>query len=135
MPTPTRVSEFIQAVVNGDHAEAIARFYTEDASMQENTMPPRKGRKALIVHERKALSRLRAMHTRPPGAILIDGDRVAIHWTFDATGKDGVTRRLTEVAMQAWRDDRIESEQFFYDASTAWQVVAPENLGGEDVRA
>src|SRR5215510_6956258 len=36
MPTRERVQELIDAVVGGDHAEAIARFYTDDASMQEN---------------------------------------------------------------------------------------------------
>lgn len=134
MPTQKRVSEFIDAVVNGDHAEAIAQFYTEDASMQENALPPRTGRDALIAHEQKALSRICSIHTHAPGAILIDGDRVAIHWTFDAVGKDGVTRRLTEVAMQEWRDDRIVAERFFYDTGTAWQVIASESTGAEDVR-
>ena len=36
MPTRARLDEFIAAVVSGDHAGAIERFYTEDASMQEN---------------------------------------------------------------------------------------------------
>ena len=32
MPTRARLDEFIAAVVSGDHAGAIERFYTEDAS-------------------------------------------------------------------------------------------------------
>ena len=36
MPTRARLDEFIAAVVSGDHAGAIERYYTEDASMQEN---------------------------------------------------------------------------------------------------
>ena len=44
MPTRARLDEFIAAVVSGDHAGAIERFYTEDASMQENAAAPRVGR-------------------------------------------------------------------------------------------
>ena len=44
MPTRARLDEFIAAVVSGDHAGAIERYYTEDASMQENAAPPRVGR-------------------------------------------------------------------------------------------
>ena len=40
MPTRARLDEFIAAVVSGDHAGAIERFYTEDASMQENAAAP-----------------------------------------------------------------------------------------------
>jgi len=36
MPSRARLDEFIAAVVSGDHAGAIERYYTEDASMQEN---------------------------------------------------------------------------------------------------
>ena len=123
MPTRERIMAVVDAVVNGDHADAIADFYTEDATMQENLSAPRKGRTSLIAHERKALSRLREMRTRHPKAILIDGDEVAINWTFDAVGQDGSVRRLTEISLQNWRGDRIASEQFFYDSATAWQPV------------
>ena len=40
MPTRARLDEFITAVVSGDHAGAIERYYTEDASMQENAAAP-----------------------------------------------------------------------------------------------
>ena len=41
MPTRARVDEFIAVVESGDHAGAIERYYTEDASMQENASTPR----------------------------------------------------------------------------------------------
>ena len=123
MPTRKRVMAFVDAVVSGDHADAIATFYTEDATMQENLSAPRKGRETLIAYERKMLVRLREMRTHPPKAILIDGDQVAIHWTFDAISQDGAVRRLTEISLQTWRGDQIAGEQFFYDSATAWQPV------------
>lgn len=123
MPTRERVHAFIDLVVAGAHDQAIADFYHPDVSMQENLKPPRMGRDALIAHERAAMARAKHTHTHRPTRIAIDRDTVAIQWTFDFTGNDDVTRRLIEVALQAWDGDRIKSEQFFYDTATAWQVV------------
>lgn len=124
MPTRERVNAFIEAVVNGDHAEAIFNFYHEDASMQENDEPARVGRAHLIQHEKAALARVQSIYTHPPSRLLVDGDHVAIAWTFDMTDRQGVTRRLNEIALQTWRDNRIWKEKFVYDTATAWQPVS-----------
>lgn len=125
MPDRARVEAFVAKVISGDHVGAIRDFYCEDASMQENGAEPRRGRDFLMAHEEKALIRLNRIHTHPPRALLIDGDRVVLHWVFDATDKDGVTRRLEELAIQRWRGDRIAEERFFYDTASAWTVVEP----------
>jgi len=123
MPERQRVEDFITAVVGGDHVGAIADYYHEDASMQENLQIPRRGRALLMEHEARALQRLQKMYTHPGPVFLVDGDRVAINWTFDATGLDGVTRRLNEVALQRWSGDRIAEERFVYDTASAWRTV------------
>jgi ketosteroid isomerase-like protein len=48
---------------------------------------------------------------------VVEGDHVAIHWIFELTDKSGKVRRVDEVAMQEWRDDKIFRERFFYDPS------------------
>ncbi|MFX8016083.1 hypothetical protein ABTK76_19450, partial [Acinetobacter baumannii] len=68
-------------------------------------------------------SKLKSMHTHPVATFLVDGDRVVINWTFDATDLTGTTRRLEELALQRWRGDRIAEERFFYDAATAWRPI------------
>ena len=123
VPERARVDAFIAAVVSGDHVGAIRDFYTDDATMQENANEPRRGREALMAHEARALARLEKMHTHPPVAVLVDGDHVVVRWIFDATDKEGVTRRLEELAFQRWQGDRIAEERFFYDTGSAWQVV------------
>lgn len=125
MPSRKRVEEFIDAVVHGDHAEAIENFYHIDATMQENCEPPRRGRDNLVAHEKKAMGGLQTMKTYPPETVLVDGDNVMIKWTFDATDKQGVTRRLNEISHQLWSADGIMKEQFIYDSATAWKVVEP----------
>jgi hypothetical protein len=122
MPSRERVVAFIGSVVGGDHVRAIADYYHEEASMQENLQTPRRGRAALMAHEAKVLERMK-MHTHPDPIFLIDGDHVVINWIFDATSKDGITRRLNELALQRWAGDRIAEERFVYDTASAWTMV------------
>lgn len=113
MPTRERVKDFIDEVVTGSHVRAIERFYHVDATMQENNAPPRRGRQALMTHEQGVLNAYE-VYTHPAPTCLIDGDTVAIAWTFDMTDKHGVTRRLEEVALQVWSGDQVLEERFFY---------------------
>src|SRR3954470_8148217 len=106
MPSRTLLDEFIAVVESGDHAVAIERYYTADASMQENAAPPRVGRDGLVAHERAVLERMAKVVSVCVSSTL-EGDRVAIHWNFELTDKDGKTRRFDEVALQEWRGDRI----------------------------
>ena len=117
MPTRERLNEFIAVVEAGDHAGAIERYYTEDASMQENAAPPRVSRDVLVAHERAVLTRMSQVYSKAVSSI-VEGDRVVIHWNFELTDKSGLMRRFDEVALQEWRGDRIFRERFFYDPST-----------------
>ncbi|HUZ33505.1 MAG TPA: nuclear transport factor 2 family protein [Xanthobacteraceae bacterium] len=121
MPTRARVDAFVATVVSNDHVKAIEDFYWEDASMQENSQPPRCGRDASIAQEQAFLERVRVF-THPPRAVLVDGDHVAIFWVFDITDSSNVTRRREELALQTWRDERIQSERFFYDPAETMPI-------------
>ncbi len=113
MPSRARLDEFIRVVESGDHAGAIERYYTDDASMQENTTPPRVGRDTLVAHERGILARMRHVYSKAVTSV-VEGDRVAIHWIFELTDETGKVHRVDEVALQEWRGDRIFRERFFY---------------------
>jgi predicted SnoaL-like aldol condensation-catalyzing enzyme len=114
MPTRARLDEFIAAVVSGDHAGAIERYYTEDATMQENAAAPRVGRDLLVAQERATLERTKSVTTTCVSSIL-EGDRVAIHWIFDFIYHSGMVGRIDEVALQEWRGGRVFRERFFYE--------------------
>src|ERR1700760_1250118 len=109
MPSRALLDEFIAVVESGDHAGAIERYYTEDASMQENAAPPRVGRDGLVARERAVLARSAHVYSKAI-ASGVEGDHVAIHWNFALTGIDGTVRKLDEVALQQWRGDRIWRE-------------------------
>jgi predicted SnoaL-like aldol condensation-catalyzing enzyme len=114
MPSRSRVDEFIAVVESGDHAGAIERYYTEDASMQENAAPPRTGRDKLVAHERAVLARTKHVYSKAVTSV-VEGDHVAIHWNFELAGVDGTVRKFDEIALQEWRGDMIFRERFFYN--------------------
>lgn len=117
MPSREVVRSFVALVERGEFVRAIEEFYADDATMQENLAPPRRGRDVLVANERQALARHRSITTVAAKHVLVDGDLVAINWVFDMTDLNGRTRRLDELALQIWRDGRIVEERFFYDPS------------------
>jgi ketosteroid isomerase-like protein len=122
MPTKQRVDDFIAAVMTNKHDEAIAAFYTEDASLQEPGAEPRRGLAQLVAGEKAVLASVASVVTHEPDFVSVEGDRVAIHWVFDFVNKEGKQRHVSEVAIQEWRGDKIFRERFFYDkASSGWR--------------
>ncbi|HEY8356344.1 MAG TPA: nuclear transport factor 2 family protein [Ramlibacter sp.] len=115
MPTATTLESFIARVESNAHVEAIAEFYTEDASMQENNGSPRVGRDVLMAHEAKALAGAASVTSQCVRPVFVAGDRVVIRWIFQFVQKDGSRRRIEELAYQRWDGERIAQEQFFYD--------------------
>jgi hypothetical protein len=115
MPTPERVRNFITRVEQQDYVGAIAHFYHEDASMQENLGPKREGRDALMANEMEIMFRYGAMPVRKVERMAINGDIVFINWIFEMNVPGLGKRFLDEVAMQHWDGDRIKSERFYYD--------------------
>ncbi len=122
MPSAEVLERFIARVEQNAHAEAIAEFYAADASMQENQLPPRVGREALISGERKVLSRARSVTSKCVRPVFVSGDRVVIRWIFQFEWLDGSTSRIEELAYQRWEGDRIAAETFFYDPAQSRPV-------------
>ena len=115
MPNRDTVKAFIALVERGQYVEAIEEFYTEDASMQENMLPSRRGRQTLIEGERQVLASVREIRTRPVETYFVEGDRVVINWIFDFVLLYGSTFSQNELALQRWAGDRIVEERFYYD--------------------
>ncbi|WP_428249106.1 nuclear transport factor 2 family protein [Ferrovibrio sp.] len=116
MPNPATLEAFIALVESGAHDTAIERFYTEDATMQENlTEPPRRGRANLVAHERAVLARVERVESECVRPVFVDGDRTVIRWVFRFTFKDGSRRAMDELAYQRWEGEKIAEERFYYD--------------------
>jgi hypothetical protein len=115
MPQADTLERFIARVEENAHVEAIEEFYAPHASMQENLQPPRVGRDALVENERRALARVKSVHSTCVRPVFAAGDTVVIRWIFNFTRKDDTIMRIEELAYQRWEGDKIVQEQFFYD--------------------
>ena len=95
--------------------EAIAEFYTDEASMQENLGEPRAGRALLMEGEARVMARARAVKSECVRPVLVNGDHVVIRWVFNFEWLDGSHGRIEELAWQRWAGEQIAQETFFYD--------------------
>lgn len=123
MPSRDALERFIARVEENAHTEAIAEFYTEDASMQENQSPPRTGRDALVERERGVLARAKSVTSTCIRPVFVEGDLVVIRWIFRFEWHDGTVTEMEELAYQRWEGDRIAQETFFYDPAQRSQKV------------
>ena len=118
MPSRERVDALITMVEAGRYVDALRAFYADHAATRENGEGSRVGLDVLIATEERALSAF-TIATRPVNRtvdVLVDGDRVVVHWTFDIAAKDGSHAfTLDELASQRWEGDRIVDETFYYD--------------------
>jgi limonene-1,2-epoxide hydrolase len=115
MPDQATLEAFIATVESGKHDEAIDRFYTDDASMQDNLGPLRKGKDALIARERAFMAQFKEMRSVCVRPAFVAGDQVVIRWSFDFVRLDGSSLTRDELAYQRWQGNRIAEERFYFD--------------------
>ncbi|MCB0630404.1 MAG: hypothetical protein R2824_19805 [Saprospiraceae bacterium] len=115
MPKIETVQAFISAVESNKHDLAIAQFYTDNASMQENQSPPRLGKIFLVENEARTLAKAKSVSSKCIPPYLINGNIVVIRWHFRFEWKDNTYSEIEEIAYQEWQDQLIHKEQFFYD--------------------
>lgn len=115
MPKPATIEQFIAMVESNEHDKAIAKFYTADASMQENQAAPRVGRELLVANEKNTLQKVRSLVSRCIRPYFIKDDEVVIQWYFRFEWKDGSISELEEITRQKWQGELLQSEKFFYD--------------------
>ena len=115
MPLQATLSRFVSMVEDGEFLKAIEEFYAPSASMQENNLPPRVGKAALLANERKVLEGTRSVTSKCVGPVFVSGDRVVIRWLFHFESTTGKVARIEELAYQRWLGEQIVEEQFFYD--------------------
>ena len=115
MPSAETLQKFIARVEENAHAEAVAEFYTANASMQENQQKPRVGRDGHIANERAVLARAKTVMSKCVRPIFVNGEYVVIRWIFRFEWLDGTVTQMEELAYQRWEGERIAEETFFYD--------------------
>lgn len=113
MPSQQTLENFIQAVEHEAHDQVIDKFYTDDASIQENQSEPRVGKQNLIANEQKMLNRAVKVISQCIRPYFQQGDKVAIRWKFRFDWKDNSYTEIEEMVYQEWEGEKIKKEQFF----------------------
>ena len=115
MPKLKTIEEFIAMVESNEHDKAIEKFYTSDASMQENQAEPRVGRDLLVTNEKNTLQKVKSLVSKCIRPYFVNDDEVVIQWYFRFEWKNGSISEIEEITRQNWEGELIKSEQFFYD--------------------
>ena len=118
MPSKQRVQDLVSLVERGEFLQAFEEFYDDDVVMQENAQPATAGKAANREREKAFVGSIETIHENRAGAVMVDGDRVAIRWQAEYTFRGGARMRFDQVAYQEWRGDRIVSERFYYDPAS-----------------
>ena len=113
-----RVADLVAPFEQGRIVAAMEKFYADDVTMQENQNPPMVGKRANVEREAGFEQYVATWHHARANAVLVDGDRVVIHWDYAFTGVDGKRFHYDQLALQEWKDDRIVRERFVYDPAT-----------------
>ncbi len=115
MPAPETLEKFIKAVEEESHDKVIEKFYTEDASIQENQNTPRVGKTALVKNEQQMLAKAKTVTSKCIRPFFIQDTNAVIKWNFTFVWKDNSITQIEEIAHQIWEGEKITKEQFFYD--------------------
>ena len=115
MPSHKRVQQLINYVEEGRFLDAYREFYHDEVAVQENSEIPRIGLAASLEREQQFLAMVVDFHEISAKSFLVDGDKAAIRWNFEATLTNGRRMKRDEVSLQRWDGEKIISEVFFYD--------------------
>ena len=91
MPAAETLERFIALVESNAHVEAVERFYTAEASMQENQSAPRVGRDSHAANERRVLAKAKSLSSTCVRPVFVNGDKVVIRWVFQFEWHDGTS--------------------------------------------
>jgi ketosteroid isomerase-like protein len=107
------VQAVIDGILAGDILGTFDRHYADDVVMSENGADERVGKAANRAYEEAFVNGVE-FHGAEVGAVLVDGDRSAVEWTFDLTPKGGDRVQQKQVAVQEWRDGKVVRETFYH---------------------
>ncbi len=108
------VNELYQMVLSGQAMDAFEKYYDENVVMQENDMPPTVGKAANRQRELDFFGNITEFRGASLGQVLVSGDTACIESTMDYTHKEYGAVKVTQVAVQRWKDGKIVSERFLY---------------------
>ena len=107
-----------QELQGGNILDAFEKFYSEDVTMQENSLAPCRGKSANRQRVRQWADTVSELHTARLVGSAVSGDRAFSEWEYDVTYKNGKRHQMNEVAVRQWRNEKVVFERFYWDPTT-----------------
>ena len=111
-----RVQDLHDHIGQGKVLEAFNEFYAPDVVMQENYDEPTNGFDANLAREKEFLGAVKEWLGFEVNSMAVEGDTAFIETTSDYVLQDGTKVHTEQIAKQVWKDGKIVSERFFYNA-------------------
>src|SRR5690349_21538425 len=106
MPTIETLEDFVTMVEANQHVEAVERFYTPDATLQDNQSLETRGKNKQIENEKNLLLRVKKMYSKCIRPYFIKDNYVIIKWHFRFDFKDETFIEIEEIAYQQWNGEQ-----------------------------
>ncbi len=113
MNTRKNVQAVIDGILGGRLLETFDAWYADDVVMSENGANERSGKALNRKYEESFINSVE-FHSARTGAVIVEGDRAAIEWTFEFTPKGGQRMVQKQVAVQTWKDGKVVREDFYH---------------------
>ena len=109
-----KIEELNQMILTGKQMDAFEKYYHEDVVMQENSNPPTVGKSANRERELQAMQMIEAFHGAEVKSVAVGDNVTTSEWEMDVTYKGAPRMKMSQVAVQKWKDGKIINERFYY---------------------
>ena len=122
MNTPTtinlqdRLEHLFLYIREGRILDALNEFYAEDATMQENSLPPTVGREANYEREKQFLSMVKEWKGFEVTAKGVGEDVTFYETVMDWVTTDDTPVHVEQVVVAKWRDGKIIHERYYHNS-------------------
>jgi hypothetical protein len=79
--------------------------------------PPTEGKEANRKREHDFFAQMKEFHGAELIKSAVEGEVTFSQWSFDVTFVNGHRTNLNQVAVRAWKNDKVVHERFFYSLS------------------
>ena len=111
-----RLEDLFSYIREGRILDAINEFYTKDAVMQENNLPPTVGREANFEREKQFLSTVKEWQRFDVTAKGVGEDVTFYETVMDWVTTDGTPVHVEQVVVAKWRNGKIIHERYYHNS-------------------
>ncbi len=118
MSCKQNIQDMYQMIGEGKSLEALEKFYHDDVKVMEATGEVREGKAAQKAGIEQWYSMVKERHGGGVNSITADEDNqvTMVESWVDITMQNGHRMKMEEVGVQRWKDGKIISERFYYNA-------------------